>query len=79
MVGRGRPSHVAEPARGREGDDEAWRMGWAPREVELKKILTMSKSAAEMSQKQAHFVWEKYRARTTYIVNRVPRKTFWRI
>lgn len=42
-------------------------------------FLTKSETAAEMSQKQAHFVWKRNRARTTYIVNRVPREVFWRL
>lgn len=56
---------------GRGGPGARWNRGGF--------FLTKSETAAEMSQKQAHFVWEKNRARTTYIVNRVPREVFWRL
>ena len=46
---------------------------------EIGRILTKSLKLRNGTNRVAHFVWEKNRARTTYIVKGVPTKTFWRL
>jgi hypothetical protein len=48
--------------------------GWSR---ENGRILTMSVKLRFGTKKVAHFVWEKNRARTTYIVKGSPTKLFW--
>jgi hypothetical protein len=76
---RGRPSDACQRARGgcaHDGvTDVADGLGGWPREIG--RSLTKSLKWRLRSPKLAHFVWEKYRARTTYIVKGCPRKTFW--
>ena len=76
---RGRPSHACQRARGGCAHDAVAAVadgsgGWSR---EIGRILTKSLKWRFRSPKLAHFVWEKCRARTTYIVKGWPRKTFW--
>ena len=54
----------------------AWRMGLGGWSREIGRISTKSLKWRFRPKKVAHFVWEKSRARTTYIVKECPRKTF---
>jgi hypothetical protein len=54
----------------------AWRMGLGGWSREIGRISTKSLKWRFRPKKVAHFVWEKPRARTTYIVKECPRKTF---
>jgi hypothetical protein len=76
---RGRPSYACQRARGGCAHDAVADVadglgGWSR---EIGRILTKSLKWRFRSPKLAHFVWEKCRARTTYIVKGCPRKTFW--
>jgi hypothetical protein len=77
----GRPSHACQPARGGRAHDAVAGVagvadglgGWSR---EIGRISTKSLKWRFRPKKVAHFVWEKTRARTTYIVKECPRKTF---
>jgi hypothetical protein len=59
---------------------QSWRSGpLGGKSREIGRILTKSLKLRNGTNRVAHFVWEKNRARTTYIVKGVPTKTFWRL
>jgi hypothetical protein len=58
------------------GDDTGVVGELGGRSREIGRILTKSLKLRNWTNRVAHFVWEKNRARTTYIVKSVPRKTF---
>ena len=82
LSARGRPSYACQRARGGCAHDAVADVadvadglgGWSR---EIGRILTKSLKWRFRSPRLAHFVWEKCRARTTYIVKGCPRKTFW--